>query len=262
MLGTSSGITEGMKCLSELIDNIGNDLVNANTKGHKKTRLIFSDVMYRKFRQPGADMANGNQEPTGVMLGTGVKLVATEKIFTQGAPERTNNELDVCINGKGFLRVLTSDGGVGYTRDGRLRKNASGHLVTSTGLEVQPSIRIPTNAISTNISNNGEVSVMQPGSTAPTIVGRLELADFVNPGGLEPIGDNLYLETPGSGSAILGEANTSGMGHIMQRYVEGSNVNTMESLFAMMDARRLFDAVAKIAAMKDEMEKSAIQNIK
>lgn len=235
------------------ISVISNNLANVNTNGFKKSRAVFKDLAYQKIVQPGAESSTGNQLPSGLMIGSGVKLVATEKDFSMGSPVKTDNPLDIAIDGKGFLQVIQADGTTGYTRDGKLSVSSSGALVTSGGLAIQPTITIPSNAQGVTIGIDGSVSVSIAGQSALSSVGNIQLADFINPTGLEPIGDNLYVETPSSGAPTVGNPFSSGLGKIQQHSLEASNVNVVEELVGLIQTQRAYEMNAKSVSTIDDM---------
>lgn len=243
----------GLDAQQTNITIISNNLANVNTHGFKKSQAIFKDLMYQKIRQPGGEAEGGNQLPSGMMLGTGTKLSGTEKNFSEGSPLRTDGALDMFISGKGFFQVLRSDGTLGYTRDGKFQVDSTGSVLTSEGLALQPAITIPTNATGINIGKDGVVEVSVPGSTTATNVGTLQLADFINPAGLEPIGDNLYIETAASGTPTTGAPNANGMGAIEQGALESSNVNVVEELVNLIQTQRAYEMNAKSVETVDNM---------
>ena len=196
---------------------ISNNLANVNTTGFKKSRAIFEDLVYQNIRQVGAQSTQNTTLPSGLQLGTGVRTVATEKLHTQGNVQQTENSLDVAINGRGFMQVLMPNGDINYTRDGSLKLDSTGQLVTSGGLPIEPAITIPNDAISITIGRDGTVSVLQPGNATPNQVGQLQTADFVNPTGLEPVGENLYRESVSSGPPVLGTPGDQEFGPLASR---------------------------------------------
>lgn len=260
-MGILSIAQSQLNAAQDAIANEANNLANVGVHGFKKGRVVFTDTLYEKIKLAGAEGSDDNQSPTGIMLPTGVKVIATEKIFSQGALLRTNNPLDIAIQGSGFLQVLQPDGTIAYTRDGNLKQNASGDLVNASGLPIQPAINIPNDAQNIDIAANGEVSVQRAGVTGLTIVGRIELADFVNPKGLEPKGEGLYLETSASGVANVGDPNSGGFGSISQGFLEGSNVNSMESLVELMKKQKEFEIGTQILRKDGEMWKQTINSI-
>ncbi len=182
---------------------ISNNLANVNTTGFKKSRAIFEDLVYQNIRQVGAQSSQNNTLPTGLQLGTGVKTVATEKIHTQGNIQQTENPLDVAINGRGFLQVQMPNGDTNYTRDGSLKIDSAGQLVTSSGLVINPGITVTPGALSITIARDGTVSELQPGNPTPVGLGQIQTANFINPAGLEPVGENLYRESVASGAPTV-----------------------------------------------------------
>lgn len=240
---------------------IANNLANVNTTGFKRGRAVFEDLLYQNVRQVGAQSSQNTQLPSGLMLGTGVRTVATEKLFTQGNVIQTNNSLDVAIQGRGFIQVLTPDGTVAYTRDGAFHLNSQGQLVTASGYLLQPGITIPQNTLSISIGADGVVSARLPGSTTSTQVGNLQLADFMNPAGLQPIGGNLYVASTASGTAQAGTPGLNGLGTLVQGSVESSNVNVVEELVSMIEAQRSYEMNSKAISTSDEMLRFLTTNL-
>jgi len=235
------------------IDVISNNLANVSSNGFKRSRAVFEDLLYQTLRQPGAQSSQQTQIPSGLQIGTGVRPVASERIFTQGNLQQTGNPLDVAIQGGGFFQVLMPDGTTSYTRDGSFRTDANGQLVTSNGFAVQPAITIPAGTQSITIGRDGVVSVVRAGSTAATQVGTLQLANFVNPGGLLSQGENLYAETTASGTASVNQPGTNGLGLLNQSYVETSNVNVVEELVNMIQTQRAYEINSKAIQTSDQM---------
>ena len=235
------------------IDNIANNLSNVSTNGYKRSRAIFEDLLYQTLRQPGAQSSQQTQIPTGLQIGTGVKPVATEKIHTQGNLQRTDNALDMAIQGQGFFQVLLPDGTTGYTRDGSFHKDSQGNLVTSSGYPMQPNIVIPQDAITVTIGKDGIVQVTQPGTAAPTQIGQIQLASFVNPSGLQAMGENVFVETAASGGPTPNTPGQNGVGMINQSYVETSNVNVAEELIQMIQTQRAYELNSKVVQTSDQM---------
>jgi flagellar basal-body rod protein FlgG len=230
-----------------------NNLANVNTNGYKKGRAVFEDLLYQNQRQVGAATSQDTQLPSGLHVGTGVRIVATEKTYTQGNLTQTGNSLDVAINGRGFIQVLMPDGTLGYTRDGSFQLSAQGELVTSSGYSVQPGITIPDGAQSVTIGADGVVTVQLAGQSAPTQVGSLQLVDFINPAGLQPRGENLLLESAASGPAQSGTPGLNGLGLLVQGSVESSNVNVVEELVNMIETQRAYEMNSKAIATTDQM---------
>ena len=251
----------GLEAQQTRMATISNNLANASTTGFKRDRAVFADLIYQNIVQVGAQSSQDTQMPSGLNLGTGVRTVATEKLFTQGSLAQTGNSLDVAIQGNGFLQVLMPDGSEAYTRDGSLQLDASGQLVTSLGYAVQPGISIPANSSSISISSDGIVSVMEPGAASPTQVGSMQLANFINPTGLQAVGNNLYQESGSSGAPQTGTPGLNGLGTLIQGSVEGSNVNTVEELVNMIEAQRVYEMNSKAISTADQMLQYATNNM-
>lgn len=232
---------------------ISNNLANVNTTGFKYGRAVFEDLLYQNVRQVGAQANAENELPSGFMLGTGVRTVATEKIHTQGNLIETNNPFDMAINGRGFFQILRADGTIGYTRDGSFQVNSQGQIVTAGGLLLQPTISVPENASSVSIGTDGIVSATVPGSTTPVQLGTIQTADFVNPTGLQPIGDNLFLESGASGDPQVGTPGYNGLGSILQGELESSNVNVVKEMVDMIEAQRAYEVNSKAISTADQM---------
>jgi len=240
---------------------ISHNLANVNTNGFKKDRAIFEDLLYQNTKQVGAATSQDTVSPTGMNVGTGVRIVAVEKTYTQGNFTTTGNSLDVGVNGRGFFQVLMPDGSFGYTRDGSFKMSATGELVTSSGYKVQPGITIPQGAQSITIGSDGVVSALVAGQAAPTQIGTLQLTDFVNPAGLQPRGENLLSETAASGAAQTGNPGVSGLGLLQQGSLEGSNVNVVEELVNMIETQRAYEMNSKAISTTDQMLQYASQNL-
>ncbi len=251
----------GLEAQQTRMATISNNLANASTTGFKRDRAVFADLIYQNVVQVGAQSSQNTVMPSGLNIGTGVRTVATEKLFTQGSIVKTGNSLDVAIQGRGFLQILMPDGTTAYTRDGSLQMDATGQLVNSTGYPVNPSITIPSNAQSVSISSDGIVSAVIPGSSTPSQVGTLQLADFVNATGLQAIGGNLYHESAASGSPITGTPGLNGLGTMIQGSLEGSNVNTVEELVNMIETQRTYEMNSKAISTVDKMMQYATNNM-
>jgi flagellar basal-body rod protein FlgG len=232
---------------------VSNNLANVNTTGFKKGRAVFQDLIYQTVRQAGAQAAQDTELPSGLMLGTGVRTVATEKLFTQGNVTQSSNSLDLAIEGRGFFQILMPDGNLAYTRDGSFQLNSNGQMVTSSGYEVQPGIVIPEGALSISVAEDGSVSATVAGNAAPIVVGNLQLADFINPAGLQPIGQNLFTETAASGAPQAGNPGLDGRGRLLQGFLESSNVNTVEELVNMIETQRAYEMNSKAISTADQM---------
>lgn len=240
---------------------ISNNLANVNTTGFKKGRAVFEDLMYQNLRQVGGQSSQGTQLPSGVNLGTGVRTVATEKLFTQGNAIQTDNSLDVAIQGRGFLQVLMPDGTTSYTRDGSFQLDANGQMVTSSGYALQPSITVPANTVSINIASDGTVEALSAGASTPSTIGNLQLADFINPAGLQPMGENLFKETASSGTPQVSTPGLNGLGTLTQGFLESSNVNVVEELVNMIEAQRAYEMNTKAISTTDAMLQYASQTL-
>jgi flagellar basal-body rod protein FlgG len=243
----------GLDAQQTKMDVIANNLANVNTNGFKRSRAVFEDLLYQNIRQPGAQSSQQTQLPSGMQLGTGVKPVATERIFTQGNLSQTGNKTDIAIQGNGFFHVLMPDGSAGYTRDGSFQINNQGQLVTAEGYALQPAITIPANAQSLTVGTDGTVSVTLPNSTTTTQVGSMQVTSFINPAGLMAIGGNTYVETAASGAANTGAPGTNGAGTLSQGYVETSNVNVVEELVNMISTQRAYEINSKAITTSDQM---------
>ncbi len=232
---------------------ISNNLANANTTGFKRDRAVFEDLIYQNIRQPGAQSSQDTQLPTGLQLGTGVRVVATEKLFTQGNVSQTDAPLDVAVQGRGFFEIQLPDGTTGYTRDGSFTLDSQGQIVNSSGYTLQPAITIPPNVTSITIGVDGTVSTLTSGDSAPTQVGNIQLVDFVNETGLQPRGENLFLETASSGSPTPGTPGQNGLGTIIQGALETSNVNVVEELVNMIETQRTYEVNSRAIETADSM---------
>ena len=232
---------------------IAHNLANVNTTGFKKSRPLFEDLIYQNIRQVGSQTTQNTQLPTGLQLGTGVRTVATEKLHTQGNIQQTENSLDIAINGRGFVQILMPNGDIHYTRNGSFKLDSNGQLVTAGGLTLEPNITIPQDATSISIGRDGSVNVVQPGSAAATNVGQIQLADFINPTGLEPVGENFFRESVASGAPIVGTPGEDEFGYVVQGSLETSNVNVVEELVNMIETQRAYEMNSKAISTTDEM---------
>jgi len=238
-----------------------NNLANVNTTGFKKSRAVFDDLLYQNVAQVGANTTQNTQSPSGLNVGTGVRVVATEKNFTQGSVNNTGNQLDLAIQGQGFFQVLQPNGQLAYTRDGSFQLNAQGQLVTSAGYQVQPAITIPTGAQTVTVGSDGTISVQLAGQTAPQTVGTLQLANFINAAGLQDLGGNLSVESASSGTPVTGSAGLNGMGTLLQGSVESSNVNVVEELVNMIETQQAYEMNSRAVETTDQMLTYATQNM-
>ena len=251
----------GLDAQQTRMANIANNLANVGTSGFKRGRVIFEDLLYQNIRQVGSQSSQDTLLPSGLQVGTGSRVVATERLFTQGNLAQTDNALDIAIQGRGFFEVLLPDGSQAFTRDGSFQINDQGVLVTSSGYQVQPPITIPQDALNIAIAPDGTVSVQQPGTPTGAQVGIVQLTDFVNPAGLQGRGENLYLETGASGAPLPGNPGLNGLGTLQQGYVEGSNVNVVEEMVNMIETQRAYEMNSKAVSTADQMLQYASQNL-
>ncbi|WP_435104254.1 flagellar basal-body rod protein FlgG [Arhodomonas sp. AD133] len=251
----------GMDAQQTRMSVVSNNLANVNTTAFKQDRAKFEDLVYQTVRQAGGQTSQDTQLPSGLMVGTGVRVAASEKMHTQGNIQQTGNALDVAINGSGFFQVLQPDGNIAYTRDGSFQVDNQGQLVTKNGLGVVPNINIPQNAESVTIGADGTVSVKTAGQPNAVQVGTLELAGFVNPAGLKPVGQNLYVETGASGAPQNGTAGLNGLGTLQQGALESSNVNIAEELVNMIETQRAFETNTRAISTTDSMLQYMTNNI-
>ena len=243
----------GLDAQQTNLDVIANNLANVSTNGFKRGQAVFEDLLYQTMRQPGAQSSQQNQLPVGLQLGSGARPVSTARIFTQGNLQKTDNALDVAVNGNGFFQIQLPDGSTAYTRDGSFHKDSQGQIVTSDGYFLQPNIVIPADALEISIGQDGTVTVTQPGNPVPTEIGAIQLATFVNPAGLSSIGQNLFLETAASGAPTPNQPGTNGAGIVTHQYVETSNVNVAEELVTMIQTQRAYELNSKVITTSDQM---------
>ncbi len=244
----------GLDAQQQDINVISNNLANAATVGFKKNRAVFEDLLYQNVRQAGTQSSANTELPTGLNFGVGVKTVANPKSFTQGGLQITDNALDVAIQGRGFFQVLLPDGTTAYSRAGNFQLDDTGQIVTpGNGYVVQPVITVPQDAQIINVGVDGTVSVQLQGQSEPTVLGNIQTADFINPAGLQPYGENLYLETGASGAPIVGTPGLAGLGNLTQGALEGSNVSAVEELVALIETQRTYEMNAKVISAVDSM---------
>ncbi len=243
----------GMEAQQFQLDVVSHNLANVSTNGFKRSHAVFEDLMYQTLRQPGANSTEQTQLPTGLQVGLGVRPVATSRMYGQGSLQQTTNSLDLAVQGNGFFQVAMPDGTTGYTRDGAFQVDAQGQLVTSEGYLVQPQITIPAAALKTSIGSDGTVTVMLPGQAAPQTVGQIQLANFINPPGLDARGKNLFAETAASGQPSTGAPGLNGLGSIQQGFLETSNVNVVEELVQMIQTQRAYEMNSKAIQTSDQM---------
>lgn len=244
----------GMDAMQTNIDVISHNLANVNTNGYKRERPVFEDLLYQNLRQPGGATSQTTQMPTGLQLGTGVRTVATSRIHIEGNLQLTDGTLDMAINGDGFFQIAQPDGTTAYTRDGSFQVDSQGNVVTSSGYALQPALQVPAGTTKVTIGKDGTVTaIVNSNSAAPVTLGTIQLATFINPPGLQSIGENFYLETAASGAPTVGTPGTNGIGAINQGYVETSNVNVTEELINMIQAQRAFEINSKAVTTSDQM---------
>lgn len=247
----------GMAAQQINLDVISNNLANVNTVGFKRSRADFQDLLYQNVKSAGVASGVGTQVPTGIQLGSGVRPVAVQKLFIQGDFQQTQSDLDIAVEGDGFFQITKPDGEISYTRAGSFKKDNEGRMVSSDGYPLEPSISIPSNASKVSISSDGIVSAEVSGSSVPTDLGRIELARFVNPSGLNSIGKNLFLPTASSGDPITGRPGQEGFGTLSQGYLESSNVNIAEEMINMIIGQRSYEINSKSIQTADEVLQTA-----
>ncbi|AJQ25934.1 flagellar basal-body rod protein FlgG [Pelosinus fermentans] len=247
----------GMVAQQANIDVVSNNLANVNTTGFKKSRSDFEDLMYQTMRQSGSATGADTQLPTGIQLGSGVRQVATQKIYTQGPTQSTGNDLDMTIEGDGFFQITMADGTINYTRDGAFKRDDQGRIVTSEGYPLEPAITIPEGSSKIEISSDGRVSAQLAGQNASQELGQIQLVKFVNPAGLDSTGHNLLKETAASGTPVASDPGVDGTGTIMQKYLEMSNVQVVEEMVNMIVAQRAYEINSKAITTSDNMLEQA-----
>jgi flagellar basal-body rod protein FlgG len=244
----------GMMAQTLNVETISNNIANASTSGFKRQRAEFQDLLYENIRRPGSTSNDTGQiVPTGIQMGTGVRPAAIYRIHGQGTVGITDNPLDIAVSGRGFIQVQIPDGTTAYTRAGSLQLNSQGQVVTADGYPIQPAITIPDGAQDITINSSGEVLVKIDGTTAPTNAGQIQLANFINPAGLEAVGQNLLKETPASGTPTTGAPGSTGFGTILQGAIENSNVNVVEEITQLIAAQRAYEMNSKVIRASDDM---------
>ncbi|MDY6322320.1 MAG: flagellar basal-body rod protein FlgG [Succinivibrio sp.] len=251
----------GLDAQQTNISVTSNNLANASTVGYKKGRAIFEDLLYQKINQPGGRSSADGYLPEGLMLGAGAKVVATQKQFGQGDVETTDNSFDLMIQGRGFFEIQLPDGTTAYTRNGQFTKNEEGTIVTADGFPLLPQMQVPENATGITVGRDGQVSVTVGNSRVAQDLGQITVTDFINPSGLEPVGDNLFLETTASGAPQQGIGGQDGMGYIRQSMLETSNVKVTEELVNLITAQRVYEMNSKVLTTVDNMMGSLIQSV-
>ncbi|MCL6691756.1 flagellar basal-body rod protein FlgG [Pseudomonas sp. R3.Fl] len=251
----------GLSAQDMNLTTISNNLANVSTTGFKRDRAEFQDLLYQIKRQPGAQSTQDSQLPSGLQLGTGVRIVGTQKNFTAGSLQTTDNPLDMAVNGRGFFQVLTPDGTVAYTRDGSFHLNSDGQIVTSNGNALEPAIVVPAETQTFTVGNDGTVSVTVAGNSTPQIIGNIQTADFINPAGLQATGNNLFLETAASGAPQVGTPGLNGLGTVQQNTLENSNVSVVEEMVNMITTQRAYEMNSKVISTADQMLSFVTQNL-
>ena len=251
----------GLSAQDTQLTTISNNLANTSTVGYKRDRAVFEDLLYQIVRQPGAQSTVDTQLPSGMQIGSGVRIVGTQKEFVSGSLQVTEQELDVAINGRGFLQVQQPDGTNAYTRNGQLHLNADGTVVNASGLIIEPAITVPSGARNITIGTDGTVSVRLQGQAVPQQIGSLDLVDFINPAGLQAIGGNLFLETASSGDPQSGTPGQNGFGELMQGTLENSNVDIVEEMVNLITTQRAYELNSRVVTTADQMLQYISQNL-
>jgi flagellar basal-body rod protein FlgG len=251
----------GLSAQDTNLSTISNNLANVSTTGFKRDRAEFQDLLYQVHRQPGAQSTQDSQLPSGLQVGTGVRIVGTQKNFTEGSLQTTDQPLDMAINGRGFFQVLMPDGSVSYTRDGTFHLNADGQVVTANGFPLEPAIVVPAGTKTFTVGEDGTVSVTGTDSAAPQVIGNIQTSDFINPAGLQAVGNNLFMETAASGAPQNGTPGLNGLGTVMQSTLENSNVSTVEELVNMITTQRAYEMNSKVISTADQMLGFLTQNL-
>ncbi len=251
----------GLSAQDMNLTTISNNLANVSTTGFKRDRAEFQDLLYQIRKQPGAQSSQDSELPTGLQLGTGVRIAGTQKIFTQGSLQTTEQPLDLAINGRGFFQVLMPDGSVGYTRDGSFHLDSDGQIVTDQGYPLEPAIVLPAEVQTFTVGEDGTASVTTFGNSTPQVVGNIQTADFVNSAGLQAMGNNLFMETASSGAPQVGTPGLTGLGQVLQNTLENSNVSVVEELVNMITTQRAYEMNSKVISTADQMLSFVTQNL-
>ncbi|WNW11155.1 flagellar basal-body rod protein FlgG [Pseudomonas sp. DTU_2021_1001937_2_SI_NGA_ILE_001] len=252
----------GLSAQDTNLTTISNNLANVSTTGFKRDRAEFQDLLYQIKRQPGAQSTQDSELPSGLQVGTGVRIVGTQKSFVAGSLQTTENPLDMAVNGRGFFQIMQPDGTLAYTRDGTFHLNSNGQIVTSNGFALEPAIVVPQNAQTFTVAQDGTVSVTLAGATAtPQVIGNIQTADFINPAGLQAMGGNLFVETASSGAPNVGQPGLNGLGPVLQNTLENSNVSTVEELVNMITTQRAYEMNSKVISTADQMMQNLVQNL-
>jgi flagellar basal-body rod protein FlgG len=251
----------GLSAQDKKLTSLSNNLANVATNGYKRDRVVFEDLLYQIQRQPGANSTQDTMLPNGLQMGTGVRTVGTQKLFSQGSLQTTEESMDVAINGRGFFEIQMPDGTSGYTRDGQFHLNQEGAIVNSSGMVLQPQLDVPQNASTITIGADGTVTAAINGQPAPTNIGNINLIDFVNPAGLQAAGGNIYLETASSGTPTQQTPGTNGAGSLVQGALETSNVEVVEELVNMITTQRAYELNSRVISTADQMLQFISQNL-
>src|SRR5574344_102415 len=243
----------GLSAQDMNLTTISNNLANVSTTGFKRDRAEFEDLLYQIRRQPGGQSSQDSELPSGLQLGTGVRIVGTQKIFTEGSLQTTEQPLDMAINGRGFFQIMMPDGTISYTRDGSFQLNSDGQVVTSSGYPLEPAIVLPEQVRNFTVGEDGTVSVTIANEPQPQILRNIQTVDFINYAGLEAIGNNLFLETAASGAPQVGQPGTNGLGNVLQNTLENSNVSVVEELVNMITTQRAYEMNSKVISTADQM---------
>lgn len=243
----------GLAAQDKQLTTISNNLANVGTVGFKRDRAVFEDLLYQVQRQPGAQTTQDTELPSGLQLGTGVRVVATQKQFTEGNMQVTEQPLDIAINGRGFFQILQPDGTIAYTRNGQFQINGEGQIVNNDGMLLEPAILIPEGTNKITVSQDGVVNAYITGEVEPQQLGDILIVDFVNPAGLQAIGGNLFYETVASGNPLQGAPGENGMGRLQQGMLEGSNVDIVEEMVNMITTQRAYELNSKVVSTADQM---------
>jgi len=251
----------GLSAQDTNLTTISNNLANVSTTGFKRDRAEFQDLLYQIKRQPGAQSTQDSELPTGLQVGTGVRIVGTQKNFTAGSLQTTEQPLDLAVDGRGFFQILQPDGTTSYTRDGTFHLDSNGQIVNASGFALEPAIVIPNDAQTFTVGRDGTVSVTVPGNPASQVIGNLQTADFINPAGLQAVGNNLFLETAASGAPQVGTPGLNGFGTTLQNTLETSNVSTVEEMVNMITTQRAYEMNSKVISTADQMLSFVTQNL-
>ncbi|MBV7550099.1 flagellar basal-body rod protein FlgG [Pseudomonas sp. PDM26] len=251
----------GLSAQDTNLTTISNNLANVSTTGFKRDRAEFQDLLYQIKRQPGAQSTQDSELPSGLQLGTGVRIVGTQKNFTAGSLQTTEQPLDMAIDGRGFFQILQPDGTTSYTRDGTFHLDSNGQIVNASGFALEPAIVIPNDAQTFTVGRDGTVSITIAGNPAAQVIGNLQTADFINPAGLQAVGNNLFLETAASGAPQVGTPGLAGFGTTLQNTLETSNVSTVEEMVNMITTQRAYEMNSKVISTADQMLSFVTQNL-